>query len=335
MTIRPRRWLPGALAATVWLGAAMAAIAPGFQPIPLTVEPIDSFGPTDAATGNLIFRGGLALSSPDRRFGSLSGLDFASDGTLYAVSDRGRWFAARPIEHDGRLAGLEEARIAPILNHGGVPLAGKKWGDAEGLRIVRTAEGDTAFVAFEQVNDLRVFVGNDFARVASEPVGLPASLTAIRRNGGLETVAVTRADGPHAGAPIVIAEKSLDAAGNHRAWIVNGPRAGAFSIARDGGFDITDAAALPDGDLLILERGLQLPFGLAVRIRRIAEYDIAPGRVATGPVIFEADLRNPIDNMEGIAVRTGDDGETIIALISDDNNNGLQRTLLLYFALVE
>ena len=37
--------------------------------------------------------------------------------------------------------------------------------------------------------------------------------------------------------------------------------------------------------------------------------------------------------MEGLAVGTNEAGETIVALVSDDNENALQRTLLLYFAL--
>jgi hypothetical protein len=40
-----------------------------------------------------------------------------------------------------------------------------------------------------------------------------------------------------------------------------------------------------------------------------------------------------IDNMEGIAVRRGPKGETLLYLISDDNFSPLQRTLLLMFEL--
>jgi len=49
-----------------------------------------------------------------------------------------------------------------------------------------------------------------------------------------------------------------------------------------------------------------------------------------------AELKPPlnIDNMEGIAARSGDNGETIIYLKSDDNfDHDDQRTLLLMFAL--
>ena len=45
-------------------------------------------------------------------------------------------------------------------------------------------------------------------------------------------------------------------------------------------------------------------------------------------------MRDQIDNMEGLAIRTDGEGRAILTLISDDNGNGpLQRTILLQFAL--
>ncbi len=48
-------------------------------------------------------------------------------------------------------------------------------------------------------------------------------------------------------------------------------------------------------------------------------------------------LRRPLtlDNMEGVAARQSERGETLIYLISDDNFRLLQRTLLMVFALEE
>ena len=45
-------------------------------------------------------------------------------------------------------------------------------------------------------------------------------------------------------------------------------------------------------------------------------------------------MGDQIDNMEGLAVRSNDRGQTILTLVSDDNGNTfLQRTILLQFAL--
>ncbi len=62
---------------------------------------------------------------------------------------------------------------------------------------------------------------------------------------------------------------------------------------------------------------------------------IVPGARLDGAVV--AVLRPPltVDNLEGVAVRRGAAGGTLIYLVSDDNFNPLQRTLLLLFALEE
>jgi hypothetical protein len=52
-----------------------------------------------------------------------------------------------------------------------------------------------------------------------------------------------------------------------------------------------------------------------------------------GPVIFEADFRYQIDNMEALSVHRSPSGALILTLLSDDNYSPLQRTLLLQFVL--
>ena len=71
------------------------------------------------------------------------------------------------------------------------------------------------------------------------------------------------------GTLIAISERGLDKAGNLRAFLIGGPAPGTFTIRRIAKFDITDAALLPAGDLLILERSFSWPEGLLVQIRRI------------------------------------------------------------------
>ncbi len=70
-----------------------------------------------------------------------------------------------------------------------------------------------------------------------------------------------------------------------------------------------------------------------MRIRRIDGAAIKPGVTVDGTVLIEASGGYQIDNMEGLAVRQTADGEIVLDLISDDNQNLLQRTVLLQFAL--
>jgi Esterase-like activity of phytase len=83
--------------------------------------------------------------------------------------------------------------------------------------------------------------------------------------------------------------------------------------------DISDAALLPSGDLLILERSSSWPEGLLVRICRIPLAAIRPNAVVDGSVLIEADLGDEIDNMEGLSVHRTATGKIVLTLISDDN----------------
>lgn len=314
-----------------------SAAEQGFRPIELTAKPIESFliGHPETHFGKLEFLGGAQLLSPEASFGGLSGIDFSSDGkTVYAVADIGEWFAADPVFEDGRFVGIGNARIAPMLNNAGDAIVSKRYGDAEGLRIVERKGHETALVSFEVANDVRQFVASpEIADATSTAVKLPAAVKSVRKSAGLEAIAVAPMDSGLAGAIVLITERSLDKAGNQRGWIVGGPRAGTFSVKRIGAYDITDAAFLPDGDLLVLERRFNLADGVGMRIRRIAAKALKPGTTVDGEILLEGDMRHQIDNMEGLAVHTNEAGETIIAIVSDNNFNLLQRTLILFFTL--
>ncbi len=125
-----------------------------------------------------------------------------------------------------------------------------------------------------------------------------------------------------------------DGAGNHTGWIwVNG-KAQEFHLSNAGDYDITDAAALPDGSLLVLERRFRWSEGVKTRLRLIRRHELRPGALIDGETLLDATMNQEIDNMEGLAVHTGAGGEIIVTMISDDNfNQALQRTLLLQFAL--
>jgi hypothetical protein len=140
---------------------------------------------------------------------------------------------------------------------------------------------------------------------------------------------------PLAGTLIAISERGLDAAGNINAFLIGGAKPGSFAVRRSSNYDITDAALLPGGDVLLLERRFSWSSGLAVRMRRIALAEIKPGATVDGPVLLDADLGYEIDNMEGLSVHRIPDGEIVLTLISDDNFSALQRTLLLQFTLAK
>ena len=117
-------------------------------------------------------------------------------------------------------------------------------------------------------------------------------------------------------------------------WVGGAPKP--FYLQDIDGFNITDAASLPNGDLLVLERFFRWTDGVKMRLRRLAANEIAPGARLTGQTLIEADSSFEIDNMEGLAVHRSPEGETVLSMVSDDNfNHILQRTIFLQFTLLE
>jgi hypothetical protein len=164
---------------------------------------------------------------------------------------------------------------------------------------------------------------------------MPPAVKKLPNNKGLEALVFVPKGLPLAGTLIAMSERGLDHDGNLMAFLVGGPSPGQFSIRRSENFDISDATLLASGDLLVLERKFSLISGVGIRIRRIPLAAISPGALVDGPAIFNADLGQEIDNMEGIDVHVTADGDTVLTMISDDNFSPIQRTLLLQFKLVE
>jgi hypothetical protein len=234
------------------------------------------------------------------------------------------------VYEDGRLARIADAEMAPILDWEGKPLALRGWFDTESL----AEDGGTLYVGIERVNQIvRFDYGKDGFLARGEPIPVPPEIKSLPYNKGLEAMAFVPRNMPLGGTLIAISERGLDEAGNIRGFLIGGPSPGNIAFTRSNDFDITDAAVTPAQELLILERSFSIARGPGMRIRRFALSAIKPGAVLEGSVVFEADWNYQIDNMEGLAVHTTPEGETVLTLISDDNFNPLQRTLLLQFTL--
>jgi hypothetical protein len=173
------------------------------------------------------------------------------------------------------------------------------------------------------------------ATARGQPIAVPPGVRSLPSNKGLESLVFVPKGLALDGTLIAISERGLDKAGNIIGFLIGGPSPGTLAVKRSASYDISDAALLPGGDLLILERKFSWTSGLSIRMRRIALGDVKPGALLDGTMLLEADLGYEIDNMEGLNVHRGPGGETVLTLISDDNFSILQRTLLLQFTLAE
>jgi hypothetical protein len=283
--------------------------------------------------GSLEYRSGLVLTSGFRGFGGLSGIRLDPRGERFiSFSDKGTWFTGRIVYSGRAMTGLADVEAAPMIGSDGRPITARGWFDSESIAL----DGSFVYIGLERVNQvLRFDFSKGFTRSRGEVFPMPPAVKKLPFNKGLEALAFVPKGMPLAGTLIAISERGLDPQGNLIAFLVGGPTPGQFSVGRTDNFDVSDAVLLPPGDLLILERKFSWLGGLGIRIRRIPLQSISPGAVVEGPSIFNADLGEEIDNMEGIDAHVTPEGDTVLTMVSDDNFSPIQRTLILQFTLVK
>jgi hypothetical protein len=319
------------LAAGVAVGGVLAAAppqAPAVAPLPLTATPVplDPRDPARRDVGRLRYMGGVALRSSDTAFGGLSGLAAGPGGWLLSVSDTGNWVAFRTVEARGRLVGVSDGIIAPILDENGKGAVTKSASDAEAVTWERDG---SAAVSFEQGHRIQLYANID----PSRPATLRASATETLRfaatggwpsNGGGEALA-TLSDGSR----LWFQEDGQDRDGRSPALRIAADRTvTSLLYTPPEGYRPSDAVGLSPGLVLIVNRRFTPIEGISV-ILTTATLD-------REMVVTEvARLTSPltVDNLEGLAL-TRVAGRTFVYLVSDDNFLGMQRTLLLKFELL-
>jgi hypothetical protein len=304
--------------------------------IEVNARPIPSFDRSDRSRvrfGALEYRSGLVLTSRFPGFGGLSGIRLDAKGERFiSFSDKGSWFTGGIVYRGREMTGLADVEAAPMLGPDGKPITTRGWFDSESIAL----DGSLVYIGLERVNQvLRFDFSKGFTRSRGEVVALPPAASKLPFNKGLEALVFVPKGMPLASTLIAISERGLDAKGNLIAFLVGGPSPGQFSVRRTENFDVSDAVLLASGELLILERKFSWLSGIGIRIRRIALTSVAPRAVVDGPSIFEANLGNEVDNMEGIDAHVTPEGDTVLTMVSDDNFSMLQRTLLLQFTLKE
>jgi hypothetical protein len=321
------RRIAAAISALLFL--ANGAVA---DPLILSAKSIElnPLKPSQRTVGPLEFLAGYDLSSESEYWGGLSGMVVSADGELLtAVADTGHWYRIG-LEHDtaGRLTGFMGAESGWLLDTQGKPPKKRIYGDAESI----TALPDGNFlVAFEQKHRIWLYKKppNDHALTQPAVVaGAPPDIAKLPRNGGIEAMARLPS-----GEYLLLSEWGVTADGDRLGWIGRRGKWAELRLAPTGSFEPSDAALLPDGDLLLIERQFSLLDGFVSRLSVIDARTLAPGAVLQPREL--AILQSPlyVDNFEAVASRQAPDGSTLVYVLSDDNQRALQRTLLLQFRL--
>lgn len=333
------------LAGVYSMEAAPPAMTPLAVPVSTTALPLDRDDPGVTRIGDLIFLGAVQIRSSNPEFGAISALRPGVAPTtpgivpFMAVTDTGKWLVFDVVEADGRLIGVRNAVFVPIAQPDGGPAPDKAAGDAEALEW-NPATGE-ATVVYEQNHRIAHFAGIDPSRLATLATP-PTSIEGVTAmagwplNGGGEAMAILPG-----GARIVIGERARRPDGSHVTLLTQGGVTREIGITAIPGFAPTDAMALDATRILLLHRR----FSTDGQSAAISLVDLAPAlagapasAIAGAPASTPLPLRilarwKPpvtLDNMEGLAIRR-ENGRLFVHVISDDNLNGLQRTILMKF----
>lgn len=317
-----------------WTGEERVTVFPSGIVVtasPVTLDPRD---PARTRVGTLTFLGGVRLASEADGFGGFSALAVTGE-RFTLLSDSGNVLRFR-LGRDWRIREVASGTLPAGPGRGWE----KSDRDSESLAI--DAATHRAWIGFEHANEIWRYT-DDLARTTGHAA--PAAMRRWPTNGGAEALA-RLPDGRF----VAISEEAhvpprfwsgSDAARLRTREALIFPRDPLrrtapvrFAYVVDAHYDVADATALPDGDLLVLERRFRLPYRFSTILTRVAARDVRAGAVARRVRLATLDAPLIHDNFEGIAT-TREGGATILWLVSDDNQSMLQRTLLLKFRLEE
>ena len=284
------------------------------------------------------FLGMLQLPNPvvdKMRFSQLSGLAWDDDdGILYALSDKGFLFHLQPVFRNGALTGLKLLKAVHLRAIGSnKPL---RWGDAdsEGLEVLRGRNGRKGdaelLVSFERLPRIVRYRPDGYA---IEEYPLPAPINDAGNYQNANKMLESVCQDPRLGV-LTAAELPL-----------KGERAGYTHIFSLGGKSwlyplptrnrITDMDCLGHERVMLLESNIENVLGrlsVSLKIATLPENPLPADPVPVETLVtFDTEKGHQIDNFEGLAHHRGNR----FFMVSDDNDLFIQRSLLMYFEVLE
>lgn len=246
---------------------------------------------------------------------------------LYAISDRGRIHHLRPAFRDGQLVSVELLASYKLRDQKGKPLTGR-WRDAEGAYVQHAdngKRGDSELViSFERTPRVIRYApdGRQNGRYQ-----LPPPLKDVsnykKPNNALE--AVTRH--PDKGV-LTIPQKPLRVDSGYRIHALDG-QSWPYVIAEEKGNEVVAMEALPDGRIIVMERAWHSVWHPLVVTLQEVTFDGSGGADAKPLARLSSADGWALDNFEGLTRHR----DNRYFIVSDDNGESYQRTLLLYFEL--
>ena len=281
--------------------------------------------PTDLeniSLNKLKFVSGIEIKSNHPDFGGLSGLIINEDKSLISVGDQGIWLTGKiKIDENGKLVEIINGRLGHLKGNENNPLykLGKSYTDAESIETYN----NKFIVSFERKHRILIF-NNIFLH--SEIFYDRIKYLDLPDNGGIEAMAPLKNN-----LIFLLSENLIYPDDKIAGYLLSDNKLKKVYVKKNGSFKPTDMSNLPDGNILLLERSFSPVRGASARISVIKYEDLKPNSVI---LPFTLDTLKPpmvVDNFEGISFLKLNDGGYYIFILSDDNFNFLQKTLLYQF----
>lgn len=308
--------LSGCVTASVELPPAPVPWGPAIavETRPVAMDPSNAAA---TAVGDFRYAGGVTITSTaTSRLHGLSDLVLSPGGRIASVSDDGAdlFTATLALDAAGRLVGVTDVALRPLTEETGGPLTSKSRGDAEGLSLLANGE---MLVSFER--DHRIWRYPPSGDRRPYPVAMPP--VSMAANDGMEGLAA---------APTLYGDGYWVGVEPGGIWFCRlqlSCRPVEGLPAPPVGYRLSALTTGPAGELVILHHSFIPSIGsriiLTIVSKPMGEKAVI-GRLAMGP-------STTVDNFEGVAVSSGPNGDWRLYLLSDDNFNASQRTLLLAF----
>jgi hypothetical protein len=319
-----------ALRLTPWLllcvlaGSTRRMDVEPIKPHAITIKAERLIAPTIETAPGLRYVDGWSLSSPDDDFGGLSSL-IIEDGEFVALSDIGAVIRFG-IDAKGEISG---ASLNP-LPRGCATDKDKRDRDSES--IARDPASGTYWIGFEWRN---VICRSDPRLRKADRLAQPKAMQRWSKTGGPEAMVrlsdgrflifAESASGSDTLPDLIIADRDPTTPDAHYTK--------ALYRAPEHHFSPTDAAQLPDGRLLVINRRFEPPAYFSARLSLLDPIPAQARGIISGKTIAKFGRPGLTSNFEGVAV-SNEGGRTFIWIISDDNYMWIEHTYLLKFELL-
>lgn len=322
---------------TVGLASSQENAEPKKKTESIVVPLSDQYQPGDVFMG-ICLKGTVEmpdLSEDGQEVSGLSGLAWDEDDKLlYAISDRSRLFHIRPRFSGGLLQAVTVEKSFRLRDGKNNPLI-SPFNDSEGLAIENGANGQPGdaylIISFEGYpRILRFQSDGSVIEALTLPKILQNRNAYSSKNKSLESVTIH----PKLGV-LTAPEYPLKGLGmSYNSIFSLDGQSWPYKMHKAENSAVTAMEALPDGSVLVLERAFVSvihPLIISLRLAVLPSENEAVVPAKIKPVaIFDSSKGWFLDNFEGLAQHQG----LRFFMVSDNNENPLQRSLLVYFELV-